>query len=648
MATAPSTPTLLSQSANVIDVTFNTNIGTPPFEVTYSVYVFTSPSTAGVPTNIYTASQTVGQPAGVYRSDVMTLPTNVPLYIYSRVFDPRFLVPGNKAFSAGYLQFQYNAPVSASEQPYIVQRTVNSITVNVDTQGQTGLPPVEYRVQSSLDPNFLSLNYNQPATLVSGSIYGSEPFAFVSTAINFIRVVALNANSSAASPRLDFNPATGGPPSGPTSVPELVGSPTSTSITVTYSTASITGAAPLVAQCFASLTASGPFNIGCSEVLVSPSVFNATASGLTPNTVYYFRTTVTNGVLPNQDSLVSVPLLTALPPSQLVPPGVPILIGVTGGAITINFQTFPVPSLEATYTVIYSQVNNPDAPDSATNTTFNVEGDIWGSGPFGSFNTGTDWYVFARATSEGQTATSPGFRYNSSDVGPPSGPTSTPTLLASTNTTIAVGFNTLGVTGNIPFEPVCNASPSPTGPFTIACDLTLLAPDTYSATADQLTPNTAYYFQTLNTNGILPNRLSAVSPPFSTTNTNATNPPLATSVEATQMTLRFTFPVSSFVPNDSTAGTIFWGTTSVPNNAAKATYLGIILGQPTWEATLFGLTPGRGYYLQSQYYTFPRSGLVNQNTDLGNEFDLGYMPPRGWASPNPVIVGGVSQPWRQT
>jgi len=649
MATAPSTPTLLTQNGNVIDVTFNTNQGDPsPEIVTISVVVYTNPGRVGFPYLTYTAAQIVGQPAGVYKSALMTLPTNVPLYIFSTVLDTRYLVPNNRAYSAGYYQFQYSSPVSPTEIPYVAQRTLTTITVNVDTQGQTGLPPVTYTIQASIQPDFSSFIYNQPATLVSGSIYGSTPFVFNTTLINYIRVISSSGTSTATSPVLSFDPTAAAPPSGPTTVPVLVGTPTSTSITVSYSTAGITGSPTLVSQCFASLSPTGPFDIGCAETLVSPNVFNATASGLAPNTIYYFRTTMSNGVLPNQDSAVSLPLLTEPPPSQLIPPSVPYLVAVGGnGQITVNFQTFPVPSLAATYIVIYSQVNNPDAPGS-TNTTFNVEGDIWGSGPFGAFNTGTDWFIFARATSENQTATSGGFRYNSGDAGPPSGPTSTPTLLQSTNTTITVGFNTLGITGNIPFEPVCNASLSATGPFTIACDLTLVAPDTYAATADQLTSNTAYYFQTLNTNGILPNQLSAVSPPFSTTNVAATNPPFATSIEATQMTLRFTVPLSSFVPNVSTAGTIFWGTTSITNNATNANYLGIVQGQPTWEATLFGLTAGRDYYLQSQYYTFPRSLLVVLRTDLGNAFDLGYMPSRGWATPNPVIVGGVSQPWRQT
>jgi hypothetical protein len=120
------------------------------------------------------------------------------------------------------------------------------------------------------------------------------------------------------------------------------------------------------------------------------------------------------------------------------------------------------------------------------------------------------------------------------------------------------------------------------------------------------------------------------------------------------LTLRFTFPVGSFTPAASTSGTIFWGTTALLGNAVQAAYLGIISqqpgqpGQPTWEASLFGLTPGRTYYLQSQYEPFPASAVVIQATDRGNSFDLGYMPTKPWATPNPVIVRGVSLPWRQT
>jgi hypothetical protein len=332
----------------------------------------------------------------------------------------------------------------------------------------------------------------------------------------------------------------------------------------------------------------------------------------------------------------------------LIPPSVPFLIAVSGGAVTINFQTFPVPSLSPTFNVVYNSVNNPTAPGGGQNTAFNAEGDIWASGPFGNFNTGTDWFIFASASAEGQTVYSGAFRYNSNDTGPPSGPTSTPALLSRTNSEITVNFNTLGITGDLPFEPVCNASLSATGPFTIACPTVIVSPNNFQATADQLDANTAYYFQTLLTNGILPNQLSAVSAPISTTDVAVSDPPIPVVVLATQITLRFTFPVSSFAPTVSTSGAIFWGATQTLVNTAQALYLGIINGDPTWEATLFGLTPGRTYYFRSKYYTFPQSAVVSQVTDLGNSFDLGYMPTKPWATPNPVVVRGVSLPWRQT
>jgi hypothetical protein len=394
--------------------------------------------------------------------------------------------------------------------------------------------------------------------------------------------------------------------------------------------------------------------ITCDVISAAPNVFQATANFLLPNLTYYFQTIVSNGTLPNQTSAVSAGYVTAAepppppPPVELIPPSVPYLIAVTsGGAITINFQTFPVPSLSPTFTVLFNTVNDPNAPGGGQNTTFNSEGDIWASGPFGSFNTGTDWFIFARASAEGQTATSGAFRYNSNDTGPPSGPTSTPALLSRTNTEITVNFNTLGITGDLPFEPVCNASLSAIGPFTIACPTILVSANNYQATADQLDANTNYYFQTLLTNGILPNQLSAVSAPISTADVPVSSIPIATVVQATQLTLRFTFPVSSFVPSITT-GTIFWGATQTLVNTVQAVYLGIITGEPTWEATIYGLTPGRTYYFKSKYSTFPLSAILSQPTDLGNTFDLGYMPTKPWATPNPVVVRGVSLPWRQT
>lgn len=442
-----------------------------------------------------------------------------------------------------------------------------------------------------------------------------------------------------------YNPGATGAPSGPPSSPTLLlAGPNA--LQVTFSTAGITyGNTPLAINCSASTSPSITNAITCQLAGAGP-VYTATALGLTPNTLYYFYTNVSNGVLPNQE-IVSAGFLT-LPstPVDLVAPGVPFLVGTSGAQITVNFDVTPVPSVTPTYTILYNTVNNPDIPGGGTNTTFNIDGNTWGSGPFGAFNTGTNWYIFARASAQGQTATSTAFVYNSSAVGPPSGPTSTPVVVSVTNSTATVSFNTTGITGASPLVPTCSASTSPTGPFDIACALQRVSAYNYQATATLLDANTAYYFQTILSNGVLPNQTSAVSAAVTTANNPVASPPFATVVQATQITMRFEFPLGLLT--QSRSGVLFWGTDPLPLNRVPAVYLGVIQGSPTWEATVYGLTPGRTYYFKGQYSTFAPSIAVEQATVNGNSFDLGYMPPRGWATPNPVIVNGISQPWRQT
>ena len=550
--------------------------------------------------------------------------------------------------------------MSLSLTPYLVATTPSPggpLTVwNFQTLPQPGVT-TEYRLVVSLNPDPA-----QGTTFLASAVNG-QTFAAVNVGLTNTQPTFYVFSRAATSAGLFYSapfvyvPNPGPPvpaaPSGPSTVPALVGV-TNDSITVDFTVAGVTSTLPLVIACNASTSPSMTNLITCDLVLVGAGVYRATATGLTETTTYYFQTTVSNGVLPNQASAVSAGFATGPvpppppPPAELIPPSVPYLVAVTAGALTINFQTFPVPSLPATFAVVYNTVNNPTAPGSGANSAFNVSGEIWGSGPFGNFNTGTNWYIFASASAEGKTVYSGGFRYNSSDTGPPSGPTSTPVSLSTTNSTITVVFDTLGITGDLPLEPVCNASLSATGPFDIACNLVLVSPDNYQATADQLTGNTLYYFQTILTNGILPNQLSAVSAAIVTSDVAETNPPFPVIIQATQLTLRFTFPATAFVPAASTSGVIFWGTSQVLGNTLPAVYLGIISGQPTWEASLFGLTPGRTYFFKSKYANFPQSTLVSQVTDLGNSFDLGYMPTKPWATPNPVVVRGVSLPWRQT
>ena len=317
----PTTPTIVSTSQNTLTVTFNSN-GTPAADYVFGITV--SPTTLPNDPNItvFTATATA---TNTYTSELMTLPANVPNYIFATAFSR--IVGQPSLFSPLPLQFQFNSNVSPTEEPYLVSQSgAQNITVNFDTEGQTGIQPVTYTLQYSVLPDFSVFNTNTTFQ-VSGTIYGSGPFAINQSVLNYIRVISQNASGSALSPVFIYDPAEVGPPSGPTSTPVVTGTPSTTEIIVSYDTVGITGNPPFLTQCFASTSNSGPFNIGCREQLISPNQYTATASGLLPNTNYYFQTIISNGVLPNQTSAVSAAISTAggNPNAPTIPPSIPIL-----------------------------------------------------------------------------------------------------------------------------------------------------------------------------------------------------------------------------------------------------------------------------------------------------------------------------------
>ena len=339
-------------------------------------------------------------------------------------------------------------------------------------------------------------------------------------------------------------------------------------------------------------------------------------------------------------------------------PGTPSLVAKNpNNTYTWNFNTEQTTG-NPVYSFVFSPTNNPADPTAQVFPAFVVTApNVYGYGPAAIPVTSPSGTVYIW----GQVANNGGIFYSAFPlvytVGaagtPPSGPTSIPVGVSpAANTQLSVGFNTNGVTGTLPLTVTCLASTSPTGPFNITCLVQVDSPNNYTATTvDELTPNTTYYFQTTVSNGFLPNQVGPVSGPWSTTDVAQVSAPVPTLVQATQITMRFSVPASAFNPADKTAN-LRWEAVDTPAvalaNAVATTYLGVINTQPTWEGTVYGLTPGRNYYFQGQYEPVGLSTTTGQATEVGNLFDLGYMPPRPWATPNPVIVSGVSQPWRQT
>lgn len=334
-------------------------------------------------------------------------------------------------------------------------------------------------------------------------------------------------------------------------------------------------------------------------------------------------------------------------------PGTPYLVSsvATGGGFSVgfHFQTTADPAVQQVFKFVVSPSNNPAQGFQYEGATVpQISGDTWSVIPtFVPAN--TTFYMFAVSTANGQTVYSIPFLYNSAATGPPSGPSAPPNSIAVTNTTITVGFSTAGITfTNTPLAVLCNASASPAMTNLITCAVSLTSPNNYQAVASGLNPGTLYYFQTIVSNGVLPNQGSTVSAGIATAAANVTDLPYAVNIEATEITMRFTFPLGGLDPVRRDA-VLFWGNVQPLQIEVPAAYLGVISGEPTWEATVYGLTPATTYYFAAQYANFtPSSPNVAESTAAGNAFDLGYMPPKPWATPNPVIVRGVSQPWRQT
>jgi len=370
------------------------------------------------------------------------------------------------------------------------------------------------------------------------------------------------------------------------------------------------------------------------------------------NTIYYIWGAATD----NGQTVFSTPLV--FNGATFGKPGTPFLVAQNPAenTYTWNFITEDIFPPLPQFSFVFSPNSRTDSPP-AINLNANPTGapGTYAVGPASIPVAGSPVYIWGRSVNSSGTEvfSQVPLVYTVGGTGtPPSGPTSSPTgVNPRANTQLSVTFNTNGITGTLPFAVNCLASTSPTGPFDIACAVELISPNNYLATTvDDLIPGTTYYFQTTVSNNFLPNQ-SIVSGPWATTNVAQVSAPVPTLVQATQVTMRFSVPTSGFNPADR-VGLLRWeavdSTTVALANAVATTYLGVINTQHTWEGTVFGLTPGRQYFFQGQYEPVGLSSTTGLVTAQGNDFDLGYTPPRPWATPSPVIVSGVSQPWRQT
>jgi hypothetical protein len=381
------------------------------------------------------------------------------------------------------------------------------------------------------------------------------------------------------------------------------------------------------------------------------TVQRGTVSISTGNIYYIWGAATANG-----QTVFSTPLV--FNGASFGRPGTPFLVAQNPAenTYTWNFITEDIEG-NPQYSFVFSPTNNTASPPAVNLPAIPTGAPgTYAVGPASIPVAGSPVYIWGRFTNSlgAEVFSDVPLVYTVGGTGtPPSGPTTSPFgVQPRSNTQLSVGFNTNGITGTLPFTVNCLASTSPTGPFDISCVVDLISPNNYLATTvDDLIPGTTYYFQTIISNGFLPNQLSVPSGPWPTTNDPQVSAPVPTLVQATQVTMRFSVPTSGFNPAVRTANLRWEAVDSSAvalANAVATTYLGVINTQHTWEGTVFGLTPGRQYFFQGQYVPVGLSSTTGLVTAQGNDFDLGYMPPRPWATPNPVIVSGVSQPWRQT
>ena len=192
-----------------------------------------------------------------------------------------------------------------------------------------------------------------------------------STAYVFNAANSLSQEATEASTSTSFYQLAGSaiPPTNPPSIPARASAPLSTSITVVFNSTEVTGS-PDLAYSVLWGTSTAPTN-AAPAVRVSPvlALYTATITGLTPSTIYYFKSVVTNP-FGAKISPVSAPIITSggggTAPSG--PPTVPVVQGSpTSTSITMTFSVAGITGTPTpTYSGLIGTTTTPTGPVTAT------------------------------------------------------------------------------------------------------------------------------------------------------------------------------------------------------------------------------------------------------------------------------------------
>jgi len=163
-----------------------------------------------------------------------------------------------------------------------------------------------------------------------------------------------------------------GPPNKAPSIPVELEDPTTTTITIYFDAAGITGSAPLLYSVLYGISPNPTQAVAAT--LVSGTIYSATATGLTPDTEYFFKSAVRNTFGDKvSDASDGIFTLGGSGTPISAPPTVPTFVSNASDTITVAFDASGVsgsPPIE--YKVYYGTTQNPVIPADAVLTTGSI------------------------------------------------------------------------------------------------------------------------------------------------------------------------------------------------------------------------------------------------------------------------------------